>query len=46
VKLLKAIDDSKCDMLKGMPLEVMATDQIVAHLKECDCPTLKKFQSK
>ena len=40
-QLIQIIEDSGCDMLRDMIDGDETKDELVKHLKQCNCPTLK-----
>jgi len=41
--LVLAVRSYGCGMLKTLPVEVMTKTQIIEHLKNCQCPMIKKL---
>ena len=41
--LVLAVRTYGCGMLKTLPVEVMTKEQIIEHLKNCQCPMIKKL---
>lgn len=41
--LVLAVRSYGCGMLKSLPVEVMTKDQIIDHLKNCQCPMIQKL---
>ena len=41
--LIKAVESYGCGKLKTLPLAYMTKEQIVQHLKECECPMIRKL---
>lgn len=41
--LIKAVETYGCGKLKTLPLAYMTKEQIVKHLKECECPVIRKL---
>ena len=41
--LVLAVKSYGCGMLKTLPVEVMTKEQIIEHLKTCQCPMIKKL---
>jgi hypothetical protein len=41
--LIKAVEDYGCGKLKTLPLAYMTKEQIITHLKECECPVIRKL---
>ena len=42
-ELVLAVKSYGCGMLKTLPVEVMTKEQIIEHLKNCQCPMIKKL---
>lgn len=42
-ELVLAVRTYGCGMLKSLPVEVMTKEQIIEHLKTCQCPVIKKL---
>lgn len=45
-ELILAVKSYGCGMLKALPVEVMTKEQIVEHLKNCQCPMIQKLLQK
>lgn len=41
--LIKAVETYGCGKLKTLPLAYMTKEEIVKHLKECECPVIRKL---
>lgn len=41
--LVLAVKTYGCGMLKAIPVEVMTKAQIIDHLKNCQCPMIRKL---
>jgi hypothetical protein len=41
--LIKAVESYGCGKLKTLPLAYMTKEQIVQHLKDCECPMIQKL---
>jgi hypothetical protein len=44
--LVLAVKSYGCGKLKTMPVDVMTKQQIIEHLKNCQCPMIQKLITK
>lgn len=43
--IIEKVRASGCDMLTSLPLESMTRESVIAHLRDCKCPTLRTLKS-
>jgi hypothetical protein len=41
--LVLAVQSYGCGMLKTLPVQYMSKEQIIEHLKNCQCPMIRKL---